>query len=79
MDITPINIWKDGQQMTATQFVMKSILDDLETKATFYYELKTNDDKMVSDGNLQLKEEEYSSWDGTNAWAYEWAITKLSL
>lgn len=78
MTITPINIWKDGVELTATEFTLTSIFDDLLTKATFYYQLDTEEGLPVTNGNLYM-EEEYTDWDGTNAWAYNWALTKLGL
>ena len=37
--IQSINVWSNGEMKSATKFNMNSIFDDLETSATFYYEL----------------------------------------
>ena len=92
MNITPIQIWKDGQVKSAEVFSLKSIADDLETSATFYYELRTagvaGEDgitpagEVLSNGNLSIAGEEYDEWgEGSpiNQWIYEWAADQLGL
>ena len=85
--IQAVNVWNNGQLKSATKFNMNSIFDDLETSATFYYELlAVNVDQdgnesteQVAQGNLSLTGTEYESWDGDNDWAYSWGATQLSL
>jgi hypothetical protein len=84
--IQPINVWQNGQVKSATKFNMNSIFDDLETSATFYYELlQVNVDaegnestEQVAQGNLSLTTD-YDNWDGSNEWAYTWGASQLSL
>lgn len=84
--IQAINVWQNGQVKSATKFNMNSIFDDLETSATFYYELlNVNVDaegnestEQVAQGNLNLTTD-YDSWDGSNEWAYSWGATQLGL
>lgn len=78
MTIQPINIWKDGSQLTATEFILTSIFDDLENEARFHYSLQTTEGYDIANGNLDMRDD-YENWDGTNAWAYSWAMEKLGL
>lgn len=92
--IQPVSVWKDGQVKTAEQFSLRSIGDDLESSAQFYYELKeadvTDADGNVSGGatvavgNLSMAGQDYSDWGAQagadiNAWAYDWAADKLNV
>jgi hypothetical protein len=86
--IQPVNIWKDGSLKTATQFSLISINDNLESSATFYYQLMEEvqgEDGVVSAGavlsvgNLSLSGEEYDSWDGSNSAAYTWSAGELNI
>jgi len=74
--IQPVSVWKDGQVKTAEQFSLRSIGDDLETSAQFYYELKEADvttqdgegndvvtaGSVVATGNLGMSGQDYNDW-----------------
>jgi hypothetical protein len=74
--IQPVSVWKDGQVKTAEQFSLRSIGDDLETSAQFYYELKEADvttqdsegndvvtsGSVVAVGNLGMSGQDYNDW-----------------
>lgn len=85
--IQAVNVWQNGQVKSATKFNMNSIFDDLETSATFYYELlQVNVDaegnestEQVAQGNLSMTGAEYQAWDDSNDSAYTWGAGKLSL
>ena len=82
--ISPVQIWKDGQLKTAELFSLRIIADDLHSNCGFYYELKSKNedgepDETLAVGNLTLAEPQYSEWDGSNDWAYNWASGKLSV
>lgn len=88
--IQAVNVWNNGQMKSATKFNMNSIFDDLETSATFYYELlavKTDADgnesaEQVAQGNLTMTGTEYQEWNSTpdaNEYAYTWGAAQLSL
>ena len=86
--IQPVSIWSNGQSKSAEYFDLRIIADDLQSSATFYYQLM---EKVVSEegeesagqalaiGNLSLNGEEYDSWDGSNSWAYDWAASQLNI
>ena len=54
---------------TATE--MSVLILNFETSATTcttYYELKTEEGKVLSNGNYTLTEEEFSAWGSDNTW-----------
>ena len=85
--IQAVNVWNNGQMKSATKFNMNSVFDDLETSATFYYELlivKTDAEgnestEQVAQGNLSMTGQEYQNWDDSNDGAYTWGAAQLSL
>ena len=85
--IQAVNVWNNGQMKSATKFNMNSIFDDLETSATFYYELlavKTDAEgnestEQVAQGNLSMTGQDYQDWDDSNDSAYVWGAAQLSL
>ncbi len=74
--IQPVNIWINGEVKVAEQFSLRSINDDLETNATFYYDLKeadvvsqdvdgsdiTTPGASIANGNLYMNGQDYSDW-----------------
>ena len=85
--IQPVNVWQNGQVKSATKFDLNIVYDNLESSATFYYQLlevvtdqEGNESTMsVAVGNLTMDGQEYQDWDDTNDSAYIWAAGKLSL
>lgn len=54
---------------TATE--MSVLILNFETSATTcttYYELKTDEGKVLSNGNYTLTEEEFAAWSNDNTW-----------
>ena len=80
--ISPLTLWVNGQQATATLFSLIIINDNLSNSATFYWQLLDADAAKLADGNLTMGEPQYDQW-GTssdvNQWAYEWAATQLNI
>jgi hypothetical protein len=85
--IQSVNVWQNGEVKSATKFNMNSVFDDLETSATFYYELlSVSQDAegnevltQVAQGNLSMAGAEYQNWDDSNDGAYTWGANQLSL
>lgn len=87
--IQGIQIWNDGSVKTANEFNLRSIADDLNSSATFYYELREADvleggnvvtaGQVLRNGNLSMGGADYNSWDDSNASAYTWAAGKLNI
>jgi len=80
--IQPVNIWNNGVVKSATKFNMNIVFDDLDTSATFYYELLSEGNEVLSQvaqGNLSLNGQQYKDWDGSVDAAYIWGASQLSL
>jgi hypothetical protein len=74
--IQPVNIWVNGSVKVAEQFSLRSINDDLETSATFYFELMeanvttqdadgnnvVNSGAAIANGNLNMSGQDYQDW-----------------
>lgn len=81
-NISPVSIWKDGTTQSATKLLLRVIADDLYSQATFYYELRTDTDDIVTAGNLTLGGADYTTWNtSANATpaAFTWAADQLNL
>ena len=93
--IQPLTLWINGETKEATNFTLRSIGDNLslvplEGVATFYYELQstTTDEQgnetyeNIITANIDISGADYASWNNdptSNAWAYNWAASKLNL
>jgi hypothetical protein len=54
------------------------INDNLSTSATFYYELLSNSQSQLKQGNLVMTGEDYVGW-ATNDYAYNWVATQIDV
>jgi hypothetical protein len=93
--IEPVAIWTNGQTDEAVVLNLISVNDNLDNSATFYYSLLgvapvTQSEvaaeptpavggATLTQGNLTLGPDEYSTWDGSNAWILDWAAAQLNL
>ena len=80
--IQPVNVWYNGQLVSATIFMLYIIYDNLETSAQFYWQLQTADSIGVAQGNLTMDGQDYIDWDTAqdiNAYAWNWAADQLNL
>jgi len=81
-EIQPVAIWYNGNNVNATKLNAYLVNDNLETNATFYYSLNSNDNLMLSSGNLTMNGtnyEVYNSNTDANTYAFEWIATQLNL
>jgi hypothetical protein len=80
--IQPITIWKDGQSKQATIFKMYISYDDLNTTATFQYQLLDDTLYPIAEGRLQIHGDTYANWGSSgdsNEEAYVYGATILNL
>ena len=80
--IQPVSIWSNGTNSQATQLSLIIINDDLSTSATLFYQLMTDDQKALANGNIVIDGTEYENWGSSgdiNDEAYIIAANKLSL
>jgi hypothetical protein len=82
-NISPVTIWKNGAQLTASVLDAIIINDNLSTSCTFYWMLKEDlDDEVgqtLADGNATMTGEDYDNWDGTNDYAFEYIATQINV
>ena len=67
-------------QGTATE--MSVLILNFETSATTcitYYELKTEEGKVLSNGNYTLTEEEFSAWGNDNTWVEQCVANAIGI
>jgi hypothetical protein len=87
MKIQPVITWDNGIEKQLTEFILETTYDDLNSYAIFQYLLyeKYNHDTndiAIKKGELTISGDDYKEWDidpSANAWAYNWAATKLNL
>jgi hypothetical protein len=80
--IQPIDIWKDGELKQAAILKMYISYDDLNTTATFQYQLLRNDLCVVAESKLSIHGTEYANWGSSgdsNEEAYVYGATALNL
>jgi len=81
--IEPIQIWKNGAQLTASVLDAIIINDNLSTSCTFYWMLKEDlDDEVgqtLADGNTTMTGEDYDNWDGSNDYAFNFIATQINV
>ena len=87
-DIQPIQIWKNGQNKTASILDAYIINDNLATSCTFYWMLKEADStpepqpiagQVLADGNVTMSGEDYDNWDGSNDYAFEYIANQINV
>ena len=73
--IQPVSTWDNGQIVIATILNMNSISDDLSTIAIFNYQLLSDTNIPLAQGNLTMDGfdyEAYSTSPDTTDYAYQW-------
>jgi hypothetical protein len=87
-NIKPIQIWKNGQNLTASVLDAIIINDNLSSSCTFYWMLREEDTvteeqttsgQMLSGGNVTIAGEEYEGWDGSNDYAYDYIASQINV
>lgn len=82
--IKPIQIWTPEGKIDAVFFDARIINDDLETSASFYWNLNAQDEegnvgKQLIDGNVGMIGEDYQNWDGNNDAAYQFVANTIGV
>ena len=76
--IKSIQSWLNGQLIQATKFKLYANDVNLELSASFYYALFSEDNIIITDGNLFMDGTDYQNWQN-DEYAWDWAATKLNL
>lgn len=79
--IQPVQIWTPQGLKSATSISARIISDDLQSAATFYFELSEDGEqaKQISNGNVSMSGDDYTSWDGSNDAAYAFVAAKINV
>jgi hypothetical protein len=81
--ISPLQIWKSGQELTASVLDAIIINDNLSSSCTFYWMLKDDlDDEVgqtLADGNATMTGEDYEGWDGSNDYAFSYIAKQINV
>lgn len=78
--ISPVKIWNNGVEATATLFNLSCVMDNLSNAAaaTFFYQMLSDPNTVLTQGNINMMGADYEGWQ-TNEYAYEWAATQLNI
>ena len=91
--ISPINVWVNGQSKEAQYLQVTCINDNYENSATNYWQMFTmvvdaegveSIGEQVAAGNTTIQGEDYVLWGdqpamAINAWIYNWVAEQLNL
>ena len=91
--ISPVNVWVNGESKQAEYFQVTGINDNYESSATNYWALFTkvvdaegveSQGEQVAQGNLTISGQDYINWGdqpamAINAWIYNWSAEQLNL
>ena len=77
-EIKKIQIWSNGQNIDLNYINIYIKFDDLKSIAEFGYDLFANETPYIN-GEITLKDTEYSNWSGNNEEAFNIILQKLNL
>jgi len=75
--IQPVQIWSNGQILTANNIDAYSIYDNLETESKFYYQVQ-KDLQLLTAGNVSIFGDDYILWQ-SNGFDTQWALTYICM
>jgi hypothetical protein len=80
-NISPVTIWKNGQNKTASVLDAIIINDNLSSSCTFYWMLKEDGEagQVLADGNATMSGEDYDGWDGSNDYAFDYIASQINV
>lgn len=80
--IQPINVWKDGATVSASQLTLFITYDNLESEAVFEYHLSDENNVSLISGSFTIADGDYQLWGQSidaNTDAYNYAAALLNL
>jgi hypothetical protein len=66
--IEKVKVWKDGKVYDADDIDVVCVYNDMATLARFYYRLEDSTGAVVSDGNVEIKGDDYLKLSTLNNW-----------
>jgi hypothetical protein len=70
--IQPVTVTKTGND-----FFLTLTFDNLSDYARFIYQVTNDEGETIQTGELQMSGTDYTSWNGSNTGAYDWALNEL--
>jgi hypothetical protein len=77
-EITPIQVWQNGEVVEAKILNAYAVSVTLDQGASFYYGLLTESKQTVAQGNLIMDSETYDQWE-RDSFAWDWIASQLNL
>jgi hypothetical protein len=77
-EITPIQVWQNGEVVEAKILNAYAVSVTLDQSANFYYGLLTESKQTVAQGNLSMDTETYDQWE-LDSFAWDWIASQLNL
>ena len=77
-EITPIQVWQNGEVVEAKILNAHAVSVTLDQSASFYYGLLTESNQTVAQGNLIMNTETYDQWE-LDSFAWDWVAQQLNL
>ena len=80
--IQPINVWKDGATVSASQLSLFITYDNLQSEAVFEYHLSDENNVSLISGLFTIADGDYQIWGQSidaNTDAYNYAASLLNL
>ena len=81
-EILPLDIWSNGETLTAVCLKLYLTYDDLATMAALHYSLCDANDVTIYEGQVLITDSVYTTWGASgdsNAEAYTIAAAQLNL
>ena len=87
VSIQPVSTWNKGTTIQLNVFRLAIINDNLKDSCTFYWQIGNQEpvqpqgvqNTWVQDGNLTMTGTDYTNWNGSNTYAFDWALGQLNL
>jgi len=77
ISIQPVQIWINGQTLTANNLEANSIYDNLENESKFIYNVQKDIQSLIS-GSVAIIGDDYILWQA-NGFDTQWALTYICM
>ena len=78
-EIEPIDVWQNGTTKTAVKLQAQGTSVTLGNSASFYWQLLTEENYQVANGNLGISGEQYAAWGSDDDYVYTIIAEDLNL
>ena len=78
-EIEPIDVWQNGTTKTAVKLQAQGTSVTLGNSASFYWQLLTEENYQVANGNIGISGEQYDAWGADDDYVYTIIAEDLNL